>query len=177
MEIIFGYRQGSILGSLLVNIFLADLFSIIIDIDIASYSDDNTPYIIADNIDDLIKSLEEASTALFQWLDNNLFKSNPGKRHLLISGNENIIVHVDEYEIENSKCQKLLGVKLDWKLNFDDRIFNVCKNTSGKLDALARIAPFIGLSKRRIIMKAFLNSQFSYCPLILICHSRINNWK
>ena len=66
MEIIFGYRQGSILGSLLVNIFLADLFSIIIDIDIASYSDDNTPYIIADNIDDLIKSLEEASTALFQ---------------------------------------------------------------------------------------------------------------
>ena len=31
----------------------------------ANYADDNTPYNIADNIDDFIKSLEEASTALF----------------------------------------------------------------------------------------------------------------
>ena len=41
-------------------IFMADLFFIISNIEIASYVDDNTPYIAADNIDDLIKSLEEA---------------------------------------------------------------------------------------------------------------------
>ena len=54
------------LGSipLLFNIFLADLFFIISNIDIASYADDNTPYIAIDNIDDFIKSLEEASAAL-----------------------------------------------------------------------------------------------------------------
>ena len=37
--------------------------------DIASYANYNAPYIVADNIDDLIKSSEEASSALFQWFD------------------------------------------------------------------------------------------------------------
>ena len=58
---------------------------IISDIDIASYADDNTPYIAADNINDLIKSLEEASIALIQYFDNNLLKINPDQCHLLIS--------------------------------------------------------------------------------------------
>ena len=73
---------------------MADLFSIINDVDIASYADDNITYIIADNIDDLIKSMDEASIVLCQWFNNNLFKTNPGKCHLLISSNENITFHV-----------------------------------------------------------------------------------
>ena len=56
LEIIFGIPQGSILGPLLFNIFLIDLFFIIEDTDIASYADDNTPYVIADNIYGVTKS-------------------------------------------------------------------------------------------------------------------------
>ena len=115
MEIVFGVTQGSILRPLLFNIFMADLFFIMSNIDIASYADDNTPYIAADNIDDLIKSLEEAYTALFQRFDINLLKNNPGECHLLTSSNENTRVKIGKYEIENSECEKLLGVRLDWK--------------------------------------------------------------
>ena len=39
-EIMFGVRQGSILGSLLINVFLCDLFLIMKNIDIAYYADD-----------------------------------------------------------------------------------------------------------------------------------------
>ena len=51
MEIVFGVTHGSISRPLLFNIFMADLFFIISNIDIASYTDDNTLYIAADNID------------------------------------------------------------------------------------------------------------------------------
>ena len=85
MEIIFGVTQGLTLRPLLFNIFLAGLFFIINNINIARYADDNTSYIVADNIDDLIKSLEETSTALFQWFDNSFLKNNLGKFHLLIN--------------------------------------------------------------------------------------------
>ena len=95
----------NIVTTLIWCLFGWSFFLIINHVDIASYADDNTPCIIADNIDDLFKSLEEASTALFQWFDNNLFKNNPDKCHLLISSNENKTVHVGEYEMKNSKCE------------------------------------------------------------------------
>ena len=146
MEVLFVVSHCSVLRPLLYNIFLADLFLIIGNIDIASYVDDNTPYIAADNTDALIKSLEEASTALFQLFDNNLLKNNLSECHLLISSNENITVKICEYEIENSELEKLLGVKLDWKLNIDDCISDICKKARGKLNALVKIPPFIGFS-------------------------------
>ena len=63
-EILFGVCQGSILGPLLFNIFLADLFFILNKIDIANYADDNTPYTSSNDTNGLIKSLEEASKDL-----------------------------------------------------------------------------------------------------------------
>ena len=86
-------------------------------------------------------------------------------------------VKIGEYEVKISDCEELLGAKVDWKLNCGDHISNRCKKSSGELNTLVRIAPFIGLPKRRILMKACFNSQFSYCPLIWMCRSRTNNRK
>ena len=58
------------------------------DADIAIFADDNTPVTSANNIDDLIDSLEKASSSLSKWFKDNLFKGNPDKCYLLVSTNE-----------------------------------------------------------------------------------------
>ena len=108
-EILSGVPQGSILGPLLFNMFLADLFFILKNIDIANYSDDNTPYTSSNDVNGLIKDLEEASQELFKWFDNKLMKNNPEKCHLLVSTNDNVTIRIGNFQIENTKREKLLG--------------------------------------------------------------------
>ena len=168
-EILFGVPQGSILGPLLFKIYLIDLFFVIEDTDIAIYADNNTPYIIDDTVEGVIKSLEEVSKKLFKWFDDNLMKSN--------ADCETVKIQVGNYNIANSKCEKLLGINFDHNLNFDKHLSELCKKASRKINALSRITPYMNVSKKRILMNAFFKSQFSYCPLIWMCHSRANNNK
>ena len=174
LEIVFGVPQGSIRGPLLFNIFLADLFFTLNDVVIASYADDNTPYVIADDINGVITSLEQTSKALFEWFENNLLKSNADKCHLLGSASDAVNLRVSEYDIKNRECEKLLGVKFDNKLTLEKHITDICRKASRKMYALARIAPYMDLSKRRIVMNAFFNSQFNYCPLNAFFNSQFN---
>ena len=175
-EIIFGVPQGSILGPLLFNIFLCDLFYMMSDTDFASYADDNTPYVSADTIDEVIKTLETAFVKLFKWFANNQMKANQDKCHLIVSKNENISMYISAFEIKNTNCEKLLGIKVDSRLNFNEHLDDIIKKASRKINALSRIIPFMNISKSRILMNSFFNSQFNYCPLVWMFHSRsINN--
>ena len=164
-EILFGVPQGYILGPLLFHIFLADLLFILSEIDIANYEDDNTPYTSSNDVSGLIKSLEEASKKLFKWFDDNLMKRIPDKCHLIVSTNDNVKIRIGNFQIENTKRAKLLGIQFDNKLSFDYRLSKICKKASRKRYALGRATPYMNLSKRKILMNAFFNLQFSYCPL------------
>ena len=77
--------------------------------------------------------------------------------------------------VSNSSCEKILGVYFDNKLNFNTHVTKLCKKASQKLHALARVSNLMSFRQRRIIMNAFISSQFCYCPLLRMCHSRLLN--
>ena len=103
-------------------------------------------------------------------------KVNTGKSHLLLSGNSRATATVDNSYIESEYEQVLLCITINSNLTFKNHMNSICKKTSQKLNALARIAPYMKIQKRKTIIKSFVTSQFSYCPLIWMFRCRrLNN--
>ena len=175
-KIKYGAPQGSILGPLLFNIFICDLFFDIIDIEVANYSDDTTPYTYDYTIENVIQKLEINGNKIFQWFSDNYLKANPDKCHFLTNKKGDISINIKNENISSSQCQKCLGIKFDNTLFFDDHVSSICKKASNKLNALVRVPNYMNFDQRRLIMKAFITSQFGYCPLVWMFHSRnLNN--
>jgi len=117
-------------------------------------------------------------------------KLNEDKCHLITLGTNHadvISIKIGSSTIHESNQEKLLGVIIDNKLTFEDHITisiyniililinhisNLCKKVSNKLYALSRISHFLDQEKLRISMRAFIYSQFQYCPLALMFRSR-----
>ena len=171
-----GVPQGSILGPVLFNIYLTDLFLFAVESNIANYADDNSPYACKANTDLVITQLQEDSNNLLRWFSHNYLKANPDKFHLILNDtDDNISITLGQHEIHNSNNQKLLGVIIDNKLTFNEHVTSLCKKATQKLHALSRVSRFMNTAKKRVIMKSFITSHFSYCPLIWMLHSRTLN--
>ena len=74
-----------------------------------------------------------------------------------------------------SSSKQKRWIKVDAKLNFNEHLNNIISKVSRKVNALSRAVPYMRVSKRKILLNSFFNSQFSYCPLIWIFYSRIMN--
>ena len=95
-----------------------------------------------------------------------LLKVNADKCHLILSTDEPFSVNLDNEVIKNSNNNKLLGINLNNRLDFDTHVSNICDRVIKKMHALARISQFMNILKRRMIMKAFIASEFGYFSLV-----------
>ena len=140
---------------------------------IASYADDTTPYSCARDTQTVISEIK--SSKLFHWFQYNHLKTNTC--HLLLSSKTPTDVSIGDASIKTSKRETLLGILIDSELSFDQHISSICSKPSQKLHVLGRTATVMSFTKRRTLMKAFIESQFNYCPLIWVFHSRTMNDK
>ena len=172
----YSVPQGSVLGPLLFNIDLTDLFYECEDSNITNYADDTTPYVCGENIRVVISGLQSLAFRLFKWFESNHMKANPGKSNILLSNKKTEKVKINDVVLNSSVEEKLLGITLDSELKYEKHITDVCNKTSQKIHVLSRITSYMSLNKRRLLMKTFVESQFNYCPLIWMFHSRrLNN--
>ena len=60
-------------------------------------------------------------------------KTNEDKCHLIVSTTEATEIQIGDYAIKNSNNEKLLGVYIDNKLNFDYHVDQLCKESKQKI--------------------------------------------
>ena len=177
-KIISRVPQGSILGPLLFNIFLNDLFLFVENSDLSNYADDNTLYSSGNDLEKVKQTLRQDFEIVTKWFYENYMVLNSGKCHFMCLGqntvNETFVY--DNIEMKNSKEEKILGVIIDNKLRFKSHVKNLCKKASQKIWALSRLINYLNDSKKKIIFNALIKSQFSYCPLVwMFCSRQTNN--
>ena len=127
--------QGSILGPLLFNIFLSDLFPLISNSSLSNYSDGNTLYTFADNLKRIKDNFRNSFDTAHQWFYENYMVRNAGKCHFMCLGNntENETSLFHNILMENNKEEKIFGIIIDNKLNFKSHISELCKKLLRKL--------------------------------------------
>ena len=98
-------------------------------------------------------------------------KPNPEKSHILVSNKKTEKVKINNVVLTSNVEEKLLGVTLDSELKFEKHMTDICNKASQKVHVLSKITSYMSLSKRRILLKAFVESQFSYFPLTWMFHA------
>ena len=117
---------------------------------------------ISENVQSL-KSLEKDASSLSLWFENNYMKMTEDKSHLLVFGSKDdeVSVSISGSLIQENEEEKLLGVPLNKTLSFKNHVNNLCKKTSKKLHALARVSKYMERSQLELTMTSFVMSHFS----------------
>ena len=90
-EITTGVPQGSILGPLLFNIFINDIFVFVESSNICNYADDNTLFAFGKTFDEVTKKLQNDFLILHKWFFNNFLVLNSDKCHFVTLGTPNTL--------------------------------------------------------------------------------------
>ena len=157
------------------------LYNILTKRTMYNYADDNTLSFIHRQLAVLKSVVESESEIALKWFDNNQMQANPGKFQAIATGNrthsELKSFNVAGNAIACEETVKLLGVELDYQLNFNEQVSRICQKVAKQLNVLQRISKFLSVETRLLVFKSFIRSNFCYCPVVWHFCSKTNTEK
>lgn len=97
--------------------------------DVASYADNNTPSTNCFILEEVIQKPELSTKNLFRWFKDNNMKASAHKWDVVVFRDTNLFAKIGEFDTENSKEEKLSGVKINTKPSFENLMFSLFKHS------------------------------------------------
>ena len=119
-----GAPQGSILGSLLFNILINNLFYFIKDAQLLKFTDDNTIATCSNSVDNLINDLQKESENATDWFRSNEMVLNPDKFQSIMI---NRLGKLKSHKTDSENSLTLLSIEIGNKLNFEKHVITLCQ--------------------------------------------------
>ena len=97
--------------------------------------------------------------------------ANPDQFHavLVTKGRDDTVgekLIIQGKQIQSENAVRLLGIKIDHRLTFDDHISDLCRKAAAQLNALKRLKGYMDFKTKEILVHSFVFSNFNYCPLV-----------
>ena len=148
------------------------------DCNVCNFADDTTIYTSDKCIFNVISKLERDTKNALEWFRDNSLVPNPDKFQIMFLGTKmktRLCLEINGRKSISTTEVTLLGIKIDWKLQFNRHVEHLCINARKKVGALMRLRNKLDTDQKLILYNSFIKSQFGYCPNIWLFHGKVTN--
>ena len=170
-----GVPQGSVLGPLLFNIFVADILRLTTTNISCMYADDMQ--IIStfspNNINEAVNNLEFDLAKISDWAVRHGLRLNPSKSSILVLGSSFLLralppitVTIDSIQLHPATSLRNLGITLDSTLTFENHVSTVCRQAYNRLRLLYPSRHILSTTQKLLLSQSLVISLFDYCDVL-----------